>query len=139
MTRPRDWTSRHYNERMIWLLIGLGGALGAMARHGVNMTVHARYGADPFPAGVLLVNVLGCFAAGLVAGLLAGARVHMSSEMRTFLMVGILGGFTTFSAFGVDTFTLLHSGHYTTALVNVGLQLGLTLVAVWAGFMLGAL
>jgi CrcB protein len=53
-------------------------------------------------------------------------------------MVGLLGGFTTFSAFGVDTFTLLHSGHYATAALNVVAQVGLTLVAVWAGFALAS-
>jgi CrcB protein len=119
---------------MMWLLIGVGGAFGAMARHGVSVATHARYGADPFPVGALVVNVIGCLLAGLLAGLLASARVHLPAEARTFLMVGLLGGFTTFSAFGVDTFTLLHSGHYSTAALNVVGQVGLTLVAVWAGF-----
>jgi CrcB protein len=123
---------------MIWLLIGVGGALGAMARHGVSVASHARYGADPFPASVLIVNVLGCLMAGVLAGLLASTRVHLPAEARTFLMVGLLGGFTTFSAFGVDTFTLLHSGHYATAALNVVAQVGLTLVAVWAGFALAS-
>lgn len=121
---------------MIWLLIGVGGALGAMARHGVNMVSHGRYGADPFPVGVLMVNVLGCLAAGMLAGLVASARVEISMEVRTFVMVGILGGFTTFSAFGLDTFTLVHSGHYATAALNVVAQVALTLLAVWVGFAL---
>jgi CrcB protein len=119
---------------MTWLLIGLGGALGAMARHGVNAATHARYGADPFPVGVLVVNVVGCLAAGLLAGIIAAGRVHVSLEFRTFAMVGVLGGFTTFSAFGVDTFTLLHSGHYATAILNVVAQVTATLLAVWVGF-----
>jgi CrcB protein len=123
---------------MVWLLIGIGGALGAMARHGVSVASHARYGADPFPVSVLFVNVLGCLLAGVLAGLLASTRVHLPTEARTFLMVGLLGGFTTFSAFGVDTFTLLHSGHYGTAALNVVAQVGLTLVAVWAGFALAS-
>jgi fluoride exporter len=120
---------------MMWLLIGIGGALGAVARHGVSVATHARYGADPFPVAVLVVNVIGCLLAGLLAGFLASARLHLLVEARAFLMVGLLGGFTTFSAFGVDTFTLLHSGHYATAALNVVLQVGLTLVAVWAGFL----
>jgi CrcB protein len=123
---------------MVWLLIGIGGALGAMARHGVSVASHARYGADPFPVSVLIVNVLGCLLAGVLAGLLASTRVHLPIEARTFLMVGLLGGFTTFSAFGVDTFTLLHSGHYGTAALNVVGQVGLTLLAVWAGFALAS-
>jgi CrcB protein len=123
---------------MVWLLIGIGGALGAMARHGVSVASHARYGADPFPVSVLIVNVLGCLLAGVLAGLLASTRLHLSNEARTFLMVGLLGGFTTFSAFGVDTFTLLHSGHYGTAALNVVGQVGLTLLAVWAGFALAS-
>jgi len=123
---------------MVWLLIGVGGAIGAMARYGIGVATHARYGADPFPVGVLVVNVLGCLLAGVLAGLLASARLHLPVEARTFLMVGLLGGFTTFSAFGVDTFTLLHSGHYATAALNVVAQVGLTLVAVWAGFALAS-
>ncbi len=119
---------------MMWVLIGVGGALGAMARHGMSVATQARYGADPFPVGTLTVNVVGCLLAGLLAGLLASVRIQLSVEARTFLMVGLLGGFTTFSAFGVDTFTLLHSGHYATAALNVVAQVGLTLVAVWAGF-----
>jgi CrcB protein len=119
---------------MVWLLIGVGGAIGAMARHGLSVATQARYGADPLPVGVLFVNVFGCLLAGVLAGLLASARLHLPVEARTFLMVGLLGGFTTFSAFGLDTFTLLHSGHYATAALNVVAQVGLTLVAVWAGF-----
>jgi CrcB protein len=109
-----------------------------MARHGVSMATHARYGPDPFPLAVLVVNVAGCLLAGVLAGLLASTRIHLPVEARTFLMVGLLGGFTTFSAFGVDTFTLLHSGHYATAALNVFGQVGLTLVAVWAGFALAS-
>jgi CrcB protein len=123
---------------MTWLLIALGGALGAMARHGVSAATHARYGADPFPVSVLVVNVLGCLTAGLLAGVIASGRVHVPSEVRTFAMVGVLGGFTTFSAFGVDTFTLLHSGHYTTALLNALAQVTLTVAAVWVGFVVAS-
>ena len=124
---------------MMWLLIGAGGALGAMARHAVNSLVQSRYGADPFPAGVLVVNVLGCLAAGLLAGVIATGRTPVPLEVRMFVLVGLLGGFTTFSAFGLDTFTLLHTGHYATAAWNVLSQVALTLAAVWVGFALAQL
>ncbi|MGQ0733073.1 MAG: fluoride efflux transporter CrcB [Acidobacteriota bacterium] len=119
---------------MIWLAIGCGGAMGALARHAMNSTVHARYGADPFPVGVLMVNTLGCLAAGVFAGLVATARWHPPLEVRAFILVGLLGGFTTFSAFGLDTLTLVTSGHHLKAALNVVSQLGLGLLAVWAGF-----
>ena len=117
---------------MVWLVIALGGGLGAMARHALNMAVQSRYSA--FPAGIFVVNVLGCLAVGLLAGALAAARLQMGELARTFLVVGVLGGFTTFSAFGLDTFTLARGGQGPLALLNAMGQVGLGWLAVWAGF-----
>jgi CrcB protein len=103
-----------------------------MARHGVNHVIHARYG--PFPFGIFAVNVAGCLAIGVLAGLLAAERVHIGELGRTFLIVGVLGGFTTFSSVGLDTFTLMRGGHVVLALANVACQVVLGLAAVWAGF-----
>ena len=80
------------------------------------------------------VNLIGSLAIGLLAGLIATGRLHMSTEMRTFVFVGILGGFTTFSSYMLDTFTLGHGGEHALAFWNVALQTALGLVAVWAGY-----
>ncbi len=122
-----------------WILVGAGGALGAMARHGLNHVVHQRSLASVFPLGIFLINVLGSIAIGLVAGLMASGRLHWAYPARTFVVVGILGGFTTFSSFSLDTLALARDGHVAMALWNVAGQVGLSLVGVWAGFRLGHL
>ena len=120
---------------MIWLLIGIGGGLGAMARHALNSALSARYAS--FPVGIFVINVLGCLAIGLIAGLVATGRHHLSEHTRTFLVVGVLGGFTTFSTFGLDTFTLLRGGHSAFAVINAAGQVVAGVLAVWIGFALG--
>ena len=111
-----------------------------MARHAMNTAIHhsgqMRYGA--FPYGILAVNTAGCLAIGLLAGLLAAGRVQMGEHVRTFLVVGVLGGFTTFSSFGLDTFTLMRGGQSLLALTNIGAHVALGLTALWAGFTLGS-
>jgi fluoride exporter len=119
-----------------WLTIGAGGAVGAMARHALNHVVHQRTLASTFPLGIFLVNVLGSVAIGALAGALAAGRFHLSYPMRTFLIVGVLGGFTTFSSFSLDTFVLVRDGHQAQAFWNVIGQVGLSLIGVWAGFRL---
>lgn len=123
-------------EALIWLAVAGGGALGAMARHAVNHVVHQRALTATFPYGILIVNVAGSFAIGLAAGLLAGNRIHLSHGARTFVIVGFLGGFTTFSSFSLDTLALFRDGHPGQAVLNVALQVGLSLLGVWAGFRL---
>ncbi len=121
---------------MIWLAVAAGGALGSMARHGVNMFfAHVLERATPYATGT--VNLAGSGAIGLLAALIATGRLHMSSEMRTFVFVGILGGFTTFSSYMLDTFTLGHGGDHALAFWNVALQTAFGLAAVWAGYRLG--
>jgi fluoride exporter len=118
---------------VILLAIAAGGGIGAVLRHLVNHVVQARFGAA-FPLGIFIVNVGGCLAIGLVAGLLASTRLHLSEQARTFVVVGVLGGFTTFSSFGLDTFTLARGGHTLAAFGNAVGQLVLGLAAVWLGF-----
>jgi CrcB protein len=89
------------------------------------------------PYATLVVNVAGCVAIGVLAGRIAGGRLHLTPVMRTFLFVGVLGGFTTFSSFGLDTFTLGHGGDSVAALWNAIGQVGLGLGGVWLGFYLG--
>jgi CrcB protein len=102
----------------------------------LNHLIHQRNLATVFPLGIFAVNILGSAVIGALAGLVASGRVAMSFEMRTFLFVGVLGGFTTFSSFSLDTMTLMKDGHLASAAWNVVGQVGLSLVAVWAGYRL---
>jgi CrcB protein len=96
---------------MIWLAVAAGGALGSIARHGVNVFFsHVLERAVPYATAA--VNLTGSLIIGLLAGLIACGRLHMSTELRTFVFVGILGGFTTFSSYMLDTFTLGHGGEH---------------------------
>ena len=122
---------------MIWLLVGAGGALGSVARYGLNRLIQQLSPAATFPFGIFLVNVLGSALIGVLAGVVMSGRWSLSLETRTFLMVGVLGGFTTFSSFSLDTLTLVHDGHPGQAVWNVAGQVSLSLVAVWLGFKLG--
>jgi CrcB protein len=121
---------------MIWIAVAVGGALGSMARHFVNLELAHRLERS-VPHATFVVNVVGCLVIGTLAGRIASGKVVMSPTMRTFVFVGVLGGFTTFSSFGLDTFTLAHGGHHTTAFWNVIGQIGLGLGAVYAGYYLG--
>jgi CrcB protein len=117
---------------MIWIWIALGGAIGAVGRHALSVVVAARTVEwTAFPAGTFTVNVIGCFAAGVLVGL--ASRAPFSTDMRTFLAVGILGGFTTFSAFTAETFLLIQSGHVALALANVLANVVVAFTALWVG------
>ena len=107
-----------------------------MARHGLNHVIHQRALSSTFPLGIFIVNVSGSVVIGALAGALAAGRLHLGLEARTFLVVGLLGGFTTFSSFSLDTLALVRDGHHAQALANVGGQVGLSLLGVWAGFRL---
>ena len=121
---------------MIWLAVAAGGALGSLARHEVNVFFgHVLERSVPYATAT--VNLLGSMAIGLLAGLLATGRLHMSTEMRTFVFVGILGGFTTFSAFGLDTFTMIHEGRPIAAFANVVVQSAGGIAGVALGYALG--
>jgi len=121
---------------MIWIAVAGGGALGSMARHAVNLFfAHALERAVPYATAA--VNTAGSLVIGLLAGLLATGRLHMSAELRTFVFVGILGGFTTFSSYGLDTYTLFRGGHTGLGLLNAVGQMVIGLSAVWLGFAIG--
>lgn len=121
---------------MTWIAVALGGAFGSMARHFVNLEI-ARRLARPVPYATFVVNVVGCLIIGTLAGRIASGKLVMSPTLRTFVFVGLLGGFTTFSSFGLDTFTLAHGGEEATAFWNVIGQVGLGLGAVYLGYYLG--
>jgi len=118
---------------VILLAIAVGGGIGALLRHAANQAVQARFGAA-FPLGIFLVNVAGCLAIGIFAGLIATTRFQVSEAGRAFIVVGVLGGFTTFSSFGLDTFTLARGGQLGAAAFNAFGQLFIGLAAVWAGY-----
>lgn len=115
-----------------WILAGIGGFIGSAGRYALSGVVHRILPAG-FPWGTLVVNVLGCFVIGILGGL-SEERGLLTADTRTFLMIGVLGGFTTFSSFGFETLQLLRDGQLATAFGNVALQLILGLVAAWIGF-----
>ena len=122
---------------MTWLAVALGGAIGSMARHGVNDFFGHTLG-RPGPYATASVNLIGSFVIGLLAGLIAAGRIHQTPVMRAFIFVGILGGFTTFSSFMLDTFTLAEGRQVSAAFLNVIGQVVLGYTAAYAGFRLGA-
>jgi len=120
------------------LLVGMGGALGSIARFLVSGWVQVISRNVNFPTGTLTVNVVGCFVIGFLSQL-AEARGIFTSEARAFVFIGLLGGFTTFSTFGNETYNLARSGEMSSALVNIGLNVILGLLAVWVGHMVAYL
>lgn len=122
---------------MTWIAIAIGGALGSVARHGVNHVVHARWLTTRFPVATVAINVGGCFLIGLLAGLVAAERVTLRLHWREFVFVGLLGGFTTFSTFGLDTFLLSRTHSMGHATLNVVLHVAGGLFAVWTGYQIG--
>lgn len=113
------------------LLASAGGAIGAGARYLIGHAFAAR-GLIAFPWATLTINVVGCFLMGVLIELLA-QRFQGSPELRTFLATGVLGGFTTFSAFSLEFATLFERGETTAAALYVVLSVALTLLAVFAG------
>ncbi|MEK7214723.1 MAG: fluoride efflux transporter CrcB [Chloroflexota bacterium] len=113
------------------LLVALGGMLGSVTRYLVSPGVQSLLGGPVFPVGTLVVNVIGCFLIGLINGF-AQSRGFITPSARAFLVVGVLGGFTTFSAFGYETFALAKDGSLPLAMLNAVAQLALGVGAVWA-------
>lgn len=116
--------------------VALGGALGSILRFGMNRWLTLLLG-DGLPWGTILVNIGGSFVIGLCAALFEnGPGASTPLEVRQFVLVGLCGGFTTFSSFSLQTLTLLHAGEPGRALLNVMLSLALCLAAVAVGYML---
>jgi len=113
-------------------LVGFGGLIGASSRYAVGRWVNDMAGNPAFPYGTLAVNVVGCLLIGVLAGL-AATRTILGVDTRAFLIVGVLGGFTTYSAFGLETVELIRRGEFFVGLSNVVLQITLGLAAVWVG------
>lgn len=114
------------------LLVALGGAVGSVARYKLSGWVLHHTTNWTFPAGTFAVNVIGCLVAGVLAGL-AEKHGFLSPDTRLLLFTGVLGGFTTFSAFGLETMFLLKRGDIWVAGANIVLSVSVGLLALWLG------
>lgn len=119
------------------LLVALGGAVGSVARYKVSGWMLQHTLDWRFPAGTFAVNVFGCLLAGLLAGL-AEKHEFLSADARLLLFTGLLGGFTTFSAFGLETMFLVRKGELLVAGANVMFSVLAGLLALWIGLGLAA-
>ena len=117
-------------EKLLWA--GVGGFFGSTLRYVVGGALARAKGGATFPIETLVINVIGCFLIGCLAGL-AETRGLFTGTTRVLLFIGVLGGFTTFSAFGYETFQLLRVGQWPAATASVGLQVVLGVGGVWAG------
>ena len=124
---------------LAYLWVAIGGALGSVARFWVNGLISEKFGAT-FPWGTLTINVMGSFVIGII-GALAIPEGRMDSPSRQFatqfLMIGICGGYTTFSSFSLQTLNLLRDREWLYAGGNVILSVVLCMIAVWLGWLLG--
>ena len=115
-------------------LIGLAGFVGTLVRYWLSGVIARRYG-ETFPLGTLVVNLTGCFLVGLLFYLLQ-ERFMVNPTVRMVILIGLLGGFTTFSSFGLQTFTLLQDGEFALAALNLTASNFIGLALVWAGYTL---
>ena len=117
------------------LVIGCGGAVGAMMRYGLGLRVTLLAG-SAFQWGTLLVNIVGCFLAGLLFAL-AVTRIPLSDLLRNGLQIGLLGGFTTFSAFSIDAITLFDQGLWLRGLLYIVTSVIVSLLGAYLGMSVG--
>jgi CrcB protein len=119
-----------------YLMVMLGGMVGVAARMGMSSALSAIFGLA-FPIGTLVVNVLGCFLIGLFTGLTGNGGVwQVTPHIQQMVTIGVLGGYTTFSSFSLQTINLLSTGHFLYATLNVVLSVVLCLLACWLGLLL---
>jgi len=124
---------------ILYVLIGLGGAIGSVARFWLSGLVAAQAG-ESFPWGTLVINVTGSFVIGFFATLTGPeGRFPAGADSRIFVMTGLCGGFTTFSAFSLQTLTLAREGEWLRAGGNVAGSVVTCLIAVWLGHLLASL
>ncbi|MEW6088163.1 MAG: fluoride efflux transporter CrcB [bacterium] len=120
------------------LLVGMGGFIGSIFRYLLGNWVTRLLNNPEFPYGTFTVNILGCLIIGFLGGVV-NLRQGFAPEARLFLFAGILGGFTTFSSFGYETFLLLNNGKIWTAGFNIVSQVVIGLIAVWVGYRLSGI
>jgi CrcB protein len=119
---------------MTWIAAALGGTIGTLARHAVNIAFARAM--RPAPYATAAVNLIGSFAIGALAGAVSGGRLILPGPLRVFIFVGILGGFTTFSSFMLDTLALAEGGSPGAAFANVAAQTLLGLAAIFIAYRL---
>lgn len=117
-----------------YVMVGVGGFLGAIARYALGVYIGSRYGVR-FPLGTFVINVSGSFLIGFILALLA--RTTASEYWRYLIPIGFIGAYTTFSTFEYETLRAIQDGQVMTGLLNVGLSLVIGFVAVWAGAFIG--
>ena len=129
----RELALSNTKSMVTYFWVGLGSALGGMGRFWCS-TLIARNWGEAFPLGTLLVNASGSFVIGFLATIAAtGGRWLIAADARAFLMVGICGGFTTFSSFSLETLKLMRDGEWSWALGNIVLSVSVCVLAVWLG------
>jgi CrcB protein len=126
---------------LAYLWVAIGGALGGVSRFWLSGLIAARFG-EAFPFGTLVINITGSFLIGIFAALVA-PEGRLDSQWRVFvtqfLMIGICGGYTTFSAFSLRTLQLMQERQWLYACGNVILSVTLCMIAVWLGYLLGSI
>lgn len=118
---------------MVYLFIALGGAIGACLRYFLVQQSTLLFGKD-FPYGVLIVNVIGAVLIGSILGYLENYNGAYTQELKQFIVVGLLGAFTTFSTFSFDTVALFQLGEWVKAILNIGTNVILCTVCTWLAF-----
>jgi fluoride exporter len=114
-----------------FFIVGLGGAIGTILRYIIG-GLDYRFSSGVFPVSTLVVNVTGSLIIGFLWGIVD--RFEISPNLRIFIFIGILGGYTTFSTFSIETFNLMRAGEYRIAFINSGLSVILSIGAVFSGY-----
>lgn len=126
------------SELIKLVVIGSGGFIGAISRYVLGNFTQSFFPNSVYPLGTTIVNIVGCFLIGFTMSLFE-TKGWVNQELRLFLFVGILGGFTTFSTFLHDSFFLYQQNEMTNALLNIGVQVILGLLFIWIGYALAKL
>lgn len=118
---------------MIWVYIAIGGALGSVFRY---MTILAteRFLGHAFPYGTLTVNVLGALVMGMVVGYIHHLNPDSNPQIKSFILVGLLGGYTTFSSFSLDALTMIQNDQIASLMLYITVSVGLSLLGIWSGY-----
>jgi fluoride exporter len=136
--RRSPWWRKFWDTAGSYVSVALGSIVGGVARYLVSVLFLSQFG-NGFPWGTLFVNVTGSFIIGFYAALTGpDGRVFVSPRQRLFVMVGFCGGYTTFSAFSLETLRLAQSGNIQTALAYIFVSIMTWLISVWIGHALGA-
>jgi CrcB protein len=131
------WQAAHFDDEVLmqaFLLVGVGGGLGSMARYGFGILAGKMWPMS-FPLGTLLINIFGSLVMGIFIGFLAGTTPTWQPEARIFVAVGVLGGFTTFSSFSLDTIVLIERGDIAQAVLYVLLSVAISLLGLYLGLL----